>query len=94
VFCKHLLGDFDPRFHPLRTADGRLAEQQLLQPGGEAALEDCALVVAVLGQPLDFGAFDRQRTLVLVDAAPREHPHLDDRARNPGRQPQRGVAHV
>ena len=38
------------------------------------------LVVAVLGQTLDLVALDRERALVLVDAAAGEHAHLDDRA--------------
>src|ERR1700676_3191629 len=49
---------------------------------------------AASAQPLDLGALDRQGALVLVDAAAREHPHLDDRAGDARRQAQRGVAHV
>ena len=94
VLGQHLVGDLGPRLHPLRPAERRLAQQQFLEPDGEAALEDRALVVAVLGQPLDLGALDRQRALVLVDAAAREHPHFDDRAGHARRQAQRGVAHV
>ena len=60
----------------------------------EAALQDRPLVVAVLGQTLDLGALDGQRALVLVDAAPREHPDLDDRAGDARRQAERGVADV
>ena len=94
IFGQHFLGDFGPRLHSPGAADRGLTEQQLLQPRGEAALEDGALVVAVLGQPLDLGPFDRQCALVLVDATPREYPHLDDRARHARRKPQRSVADI
>ena len=85
VLGEHLLGQLGPRFQALRPRHGGLAEEQLLQPRREAAFENGALVVAVLGQPLDLGALDRQGALVLVDAAAREHPHLDDRAGDPWR---------
>ena len=52
------------------------------------------LVVAVLGQPLDLGRSIAIAALVLVDAVAGEDAHLDDRAGDAGRQPQRGVAHV
>ena len=37
------------------------------------------LVIAVLGQTFDLGPLDGEGALVLVDAAAREDPHLDDR---------------
>ena len=52
------------------------------------------LVVAVLGEPLDLLALDRQRALVLLDAVAVEHAHLDDGAVDARRHAQRGVAHV
>src|SRR5579859_6281314 len=80
--------------HALRAGDRFLTEDQFLQAGIEAPLDDVPLVVAVLGQALDFRAFDGKRALVLVDAAPREDADLDDRARHARRQAQRRVAHV
>src|SRR6185503_3128758 len=87
-------GDLDSAFEPLWPAHDHLVDQHFLEPAVEAALEDDALVVAILGEPLDFGTLDGQRALVLVDAAAREYTHLDDRAGDAWRQPQRGVANI
>ena len=65
-----------------------------LQTRVDVAVEDLHLVVAVLGETLDFLALDRHGALVLVDAVPVEHAHFDDRAGHARRQPQRGIAHV
>src|SRR6516165_2492761 len=88
------LGNFDPRRHTSGPANCDLAEHQLLQPSGKAALKDPAFVVAVLGKPFDLSALDCQRTFVLIDAAPGEDAHFDDCSGNSRRQPQRSVAHV
>src|SRR6516225_5462137 len=88
------LGDFDPRCHTSRPGDCDLAEHQLLQPSGKAALKDHALVVTVLGKPFNLSALDRQRTFVLIDTAPGEDAHFDDCAGDSGRQPERSIAHV
>jgi hypothetical protein len=50
------------------------------QTAVDVAVEDRLLVVAVLGQTLDFLALDRHRTLVLLDAVAVEDAHFDDRA--------------
>ena len=78
----------------LGPAGRALALEQLAQTAVDVALQDRPLVVAVLGEPLDLGALDRHGALVLVDAAAREHPHLDHRAGDAGRHLERGVAHV
>ena len=72
----------------------RLAEQHLLETRIDVAVEDRLLVVAVLGETLDFLALDRHRALVLVDAVAVEHPDLDDRAGIARGNPERGVANV
>ena len=78
----------------LRTLGDLLADAAPLQTRIDVAVEDLHLVVAVLGETLDLLALDRHGALVLLDAVPVEHAHLDDRARHARRQPQRGVAHV
>src|SRR3546814_10473522 len=78
----------------LRHRTGRLTDQEVLEAGEGRAVEDRALVVRVLLQPLDLFAFDRDRALVLVDAVTVEDTDFDDRARHAGRQAKRGVAHV
>ncbi len=70
-----------PAFTPLGPLATVCPRAELAQPAVDVALEDIALVVAVLGQPLDLGALDRHGALVLVDTAAREHAHLDDGAR-------------
>ena len=65
-----------------------------MQPAIGVAVEDRQFVVAVLGEALDLLALDGKRALVLVDAVAVEHAHLDDRAGNARRQPERGVAHI
>ena len=73
---------------------GLLAQQQVLQTREEAAFQNGAFVVAILGETFDFRAFDRNRALILFHAAAGEHAHFDDRAGNAGRQTQRRIAHV
>ena len=51
-------------------------QQQRTHTVVHVALDDRALVVAILGEPLDLFTFDRERTLVLVDAAPVEDAHF------------------
>src|SRR5690606_13049105 len=46
------------------------------------------------GEPLDLLALDRHGTLVLLDAVPAEHAHLNDRAGYTRRQPQRRITDV
>src|SRR5208282_736828 len=94
VLGEHDLGDLGAGPHALGPTYRDLAEHQFLKARSEAAFEDRALVVAILGEPFDFGAFDGQSTLVLVDPAPREDAHFDDRAGDPGWQPSRSVPHV
>src|SRR6516162_7915524 len=94
VLGEHGLSNFDPRCHPSRPANCDLAEHQLLQPSGKAALEDPAFVVAVLCKSFDLRALDRKRAFVLIDTAPGENAHFYNCAGNSGRQPQRSVAHV
>src|ERR1700722_13501419 len=83
------------------SSTARLILESFLKPFGHlgqaadhVAVEDRLLVVAVLGQPLDLLALDRERALVLLDAVPVEHAHLDDRALHARRHPQRRIAHV
>src|SRR6266849_7386269 len=94
VFGEQSLGHLDTRLQTLGAARHHVVEQQFLESCVEAALEDRALVVAVLGETLDLGPLDGESTLVLVDTAPREDAHFDNRARHAGRQAQRRVAHV
>ena len=79
---------------PARPRGRGLAFEHLAQPAVDVALEDRLLVVAVLGQALDLGPLDRDRALVLLDAAAVEDAHLDHRALHARRHLERGVAHV
>src|SRR5690606_38943862 len=88
------LVDFSAFAGTLRTLGDFLAEQRVLQAAVDVAIEDLQLVIAVLGQALDLLALDRHGALVLLDAVPVEHAHLDHRAGHARRQPERGVAHV
>ena len=83
-----------PDFMPLGPATAIWPSSNSFSRAAKLRSRIARFVVTVLGQPLDLGPLDRQRALVLVDAAAREHPHLDDRAGDARRQPQRGVAHV
>jgi hypothetical protein len=56
-----------------------LPSQHVGQTAVDVAVEDGLLVVAVLGQALDFLALDGHRTLVLLDAVAVEDAHFDDR---------------
>ncbi len=86
--------DHDALLDALGRADGGLADQHVLEAIEGRAIEDGALVLAVLGETVDFLPLDRHGALVLVDAVAIEHAHLDDRAGNARGQAQRGVAHV
>ena len=79
---------------PLRARGDLLPDHHLAQPPEDVALQDRALVVAVLGQTLDLGALDGDRALVLLDAAAVEDADLDDRALHARRHLQGGVADV
>ena len=83
-----------PDFMPLKPPEALRPSSCSRSRLRKRPLLDRLLVVAVLRQPLDLGALDRHRALVLVDAAAAEHAHIDDRAGHAGRQLQRGVAHV
>ena len=78
----------------LGSRHGVLADDQRLQAAIDVALQDLELVVAVLAQAFDLGAFDGQGAFVLVDAVTVEDANVDDGAGDAGRQAQRGVAHV
>ena len=78
----------------LGSRHGVLADDQRLQAAIDVALQDLELVVAVLAQTFDLGAFDRHGALVLVDAVTVEDANVHDRAGDAGRQAQGGVAHV
>ena len=69
-------------------------QQDLGQTRVDVALQDRELVVAVLGETFFFGAFDRQRALVLVDAVAVEDAHFDDGAGDARRNAKRRVANV
>ena len=82
------------RLHVLRPREDIPAVDQAAQARIDVALDDGALVVAVLGQRLDLLLLDGQSALVLFDAAAREHAHLDDGALAARRHAQRIVAHI
>ena len=94
IGIQHLIVQFGTGLQALGPAGSLLVQQQRLQAGLETAFQDRALVVAILGQPLDLCPFNRQGAFVLVDTAAREHPNLDHRATNARRQLQRRVADV
>src|SRR6185369_9267090 len=66
--AEDLVGDFGVGLQSLRAAGRDLIEQQLLQARVDVPLQDRLFVVTVLGQTLDFGALDGERTFVLIDA--------------------------
>jgi hypothetical protein len=72
----------------------RLADQEVLQLLVALHLDHRDLVLVVLLEPGDLFLLDRLRPLVLVDAAPREHLHVDHGALDAGRHGQRGVPYV
>ena len=76
------------------SADRRLADQEVLQLLVALHLDHGDLVLVVLLQAPDLLLLDRLGPLVLVDAAPREHLHVDHRALDAGRHGERGVADV
>ena len=78
----------------LRRRGRDLLEQHFLQAREGRAVEDAALVVGVLLEPLLFLGLDGAGTVIDVDAVAVEHANFDDRAGNARRQAQRGVANV
>jgi hypothetical protein len=60
----------------------------------DVAVQDRLLVVAVLGETLDFLALDRHGALVLLHAVAVEDAHFDDRAEGARRHAHGGVANV
>src|SRR6202035_5316905 len=64
----------------LGAGDAGLAFEHLAETAVDGAVEDRLLVVAVLGEPLDLLALDRERAFVLLDAVAVEHPYFDHRA--------------
>ena len=83
-----------PFLKPFGPAVAALPKQHFLQAAVDVAVEDRLLVVAVLGEALDFLALDRHGALVLVDAVAVEDAHFDDGAIRAGRHAQGGVANV
>ena len=94
ILVEHRAGDLGVLLEALRARDALPVLQHLGETAVDVAVEDRLLVVAVLGEPLDLLALDRERALVLLDAVAVEHPHLDDGALHARRHPQRRVAHV
>src|SRR5471030_1327940 len=92
--AQHLVDDTGARLQALETAGDGLVHQHFLELAVVAALEDGLLVVAILGETLDFITLDGESALVLVDTAAIEHADLDDGALDARRHLQRGVAHV
>ena len=78
----------------LRSRGRDLLEQHFLQAREGGAVEDAALVVGVLLQPVLLLGLDRPRTVIDVDAVAVEHADLDHRAGHARRQAQRSVANV
>ena len=83
-----------PGADALGPLHGNLAGDQRLEARIDVTLQDRQFVVPVTGQTFDFFALDLQRALVLVHAVAVEDAHLNDGAISPGRQAQRGIAHV
>src|SRR5665213_3524878 len=91
---EHAVVETRARLEALGTGGRLLAAQQMLHAREVAALQDGALVVAILGETFDFRALDGESALVLVDATAGEDAHFDDGAGHAGRQTQAGVANV
>src|SRR5262249_45029293 len=85
IFLEYGAGDLRFLLEALWTRDALAALKQLSQPAIHVAVKDRLLVVAVLGQSLDFLAFDGKRALILVDAVAIENADLDHSALNPRR---------
>ncbi len=94
ILLQHRLGDLGVLLETFRPGDPDAALQHLGEPPIDVAVQNRLLVVAVLGQPLDFLALDGKRALVLFHAVAVEHPHFDHRAMHARRHAQRGIAHV
>ncbi len=88
IFVQHRLGDLGVLLEALRTCDALAAFEQLSETAVDVTVENRLLVVAVLGEPLDFLALDRERALVLLDAVTVEDAHFDDGALHARRHPQ------
>ena len=72
----------------LRPGDALAPFQEFGEAAIDVAVEDRLLIVAVLGEPLDFFTLDGERAFVLVDTVAIEHAHFDDRALHARRHPQ------
>ncbi len=94
IFVEHRAGDLGVLLEALRARDALPAFQHFSQTTVDVAIQDRLLVVAVLGEAFDLLAFDRKRTLVLLDAVTVEHAHLDHGALHARWHAQRRVAHV
>src|SRR5262249_56557834 len=66
MLLEHRPGDAGVAFEALRARHALLVLQHLAEAAVDVAVEDRLLVVAVLGEPLDLLAFDRERALVLL----------------------------
>ena len=88
VFLEHGARDLGILLEALRAGDALAAFQHFGQSPIDIAVEDGLLVVAVLGEPLDFLTLDRKRALVLLYTMTIEHPDLDHRPLHPGRDAQ------
>ena len=61
-------------------------QKQLFKTRVNIALQDREFIIAVFGKTFYFFAFNRQRTLILINAMAIEHAHFHDRARRTWRQ--------
>ena len=68
-------------------------DQKPLEPAQRAFLKNANLVVLIFSEPDHLFIFDDLAALVLAQPFARENPHVDDRAFDAGRHPQRGIAH-
>ena len=87
IFVQHGLGDLGVLLEAFRTSDALAAFEQFSETAVDVTVEDCLLVVTVLGEPLDFLALDRERALVLLNAMTVEDAHFDDGALYARRHP-------
>src|SRR3546814_5460570 len=71
---EQLVVDHAALLHTLGRGRGGLPQQHFAKPRVGRAVQNGALVLAVLRQAVDLLTFDRKRALVLVDAVAVEHP--------------------
>ena len=71
-----------------------MIHQSVLQTLIVRALEDRFLIVPVLGQTFDLGPFNRQSAFILLNPAAREDTDFYDRALDPRRNLERGIANI